>query len=152
MQAMVKCSNCGAEITNLNFTWGKKYWLWSILLIIPILLIGFYPLYLLQKPKGDYRQDLQIKVLDTRMENGNLQILGTINNQGKSTWDNIEIAVDFFNAKGEFIDKQTGRVSGSIEPGGSEHFKIEILNPSERIRADGVRKELKIASAYSNRF
>jgi hypothetical protein len=152
MQASVKCSNCGAEITNLSFTWGKKYWLWSLLFVIPILLIGFFPMYQLYKPKGDYRKDLQIKLLDTRKENGNLEILGTIQNQGKTTWESIEIAVDFFNAKGEFIDKETERASGSIEPGGSEHFKIKILNPSDRILDDGVRKELKVSNASSRIF
>jgi hypothetical protein len=152
MQATVKCSNCGAEITNLSFTWGKKYWLWSLLFTIPILLIGFYPMYQVFKPKGDFRQDLQITLLDTRKENGNLEILGTIHNQGKTAWQSIELAVDFFNAKEEFIDKETERVSGSIEPGSSEHFKIKILNPSERILADGVHKELKISDASSRIF
>ena len=63
MKATIKCSNCGAEITNLNFSWPKKQWLF----ILPIVLIGFLPMWQLYKPKGDFRKDLQINILENTL-------------------------------------------------------------------------------------
>jgi hypothetical protein len=87
-----------------------------------------------------------------RGNTNNLEIRGTIQNNGKTTWESIEIAVDFFSPDGKFLDEETGRVSSSVKPGDVEHFKITILNPSERIQKDDVRKELKIANASSRIF
>lgn len=95
MIAKVKCSNCGAELTNLNFTWGKKQWLWS-LLILPMLLIGFFPLWNLYKPKGDYTTDLRSVVLEKRVIGRDVEILGTIKNVGNTRWKNIRLDAVFF--------------------------------------------------------
>ncbi len=40
MLAKMKCSNCGAEISNLNMSWGWK----NYLMVVPIMLLGFLPL------------------------------------------------------------------------------------------------------------
>jgi uncharacterized protein YegJ (DUF2314 family) len=34
--AKAKCSNCGAELSNLTFSWGKRQWLWSLLGFLPL--------------------------------------------------------------------------------------------------------------------
>jgi len=150
MKAAVKCSNCGAEITNLNFSWGKKQWIW-FLPIIPIMLIGFLPLWNLNKPKGDFREDLKITILEKRQAE-NYEILGTVENNGKTEWENINIDCDFFDSKGAFIDKASGRVGAVVMPGGKEYFKITAKDPSARLTASGVELKAKIADAYTSRF
>ena len=148
MKASVKCSNCGAEISNLNFSWGKKQWLW----MIPFLAFCLLPMWRLYRPKGDYRQDLHVAVLEKRIVDSRLEILGTIQNAGKTKWENIELDAEFYGADGKFVDEASARVSSSVEPGAIEHFKMEIKNPSEQIRSDSARMELKIADAYSSPF
>lgn len=148
MNATVKCSNCGAEITNLNFSWGRKQWLW----MIPFLLFCLLPMWRIYMPRGDYRNDLQVAVLEQRTSESLLEILGTIRNNGKTKWENVELDAEFFDADGKFIDEASGRVSSAVEPGALEHFKMEIKNPAERIRAETTRMELKVADAYSSPF
>ncbi len=148
MKATVKCSNCGAEITNLNFGWGKKQWLW----MIPLFLVVLFPMWRVYRPKGDYRKDLQIKVLETRKNDSNMEILGTIQNNGKTMWENIELDAEFYGPDGKFVDEASGRVSSSIEAGKTEHFKITIKDAPERITGENVRMELKVADAFSSVF
>ena len=148
MKATVKCSNCGAEITNLNFSWGKKQWIF----ILPLVLIGFLPMWNLYKPKGNFRNDLQISVLEKRVVGKNLEILGTVENRGKTKWQNTEIDCLFFNAKGTFIDKSAGRVDAVVLPGGKEYFKITTSDNDGKLSSPEVKLETKVADAYSNPF
>jgi hypothetical protein len=148
MKATVKCSHCGAEITNLNFSWGKKQVLW----MIPFLLLCLLPLWRIYQPKGDFRKDLEVNVLEKRVTDSQFAILGTIQNTGKTQWKNIELDAEFYSDKGQFVDEASGRVSSSIEPGAVEHFKIEIRKPSEVVRSESTRMELKVADAYSSPF
>lgn len=148
MRATVKCSNCGAEITNLNFSWGRKQWLW----LIPILLISFLPMWKLYAPKGDFRQDLQIHVLEKRQAGQDLEILGDVTNRGKTRWENINIDCLFFDSKGSFIDKASGRVNAIVMPDGREYFKITAKDAGAALASPDVRMEAKIADAYSSPF
>lgn len=148
MKATVKCSNCGAEITNLNFSWGKKQWLW----LVPVLLISIVPMWRLYKPKGDFREDLKVQVLQKREVDKGLEILGDVSNVGKTRWENINIDCLFFDAKGAFIDKASGRVDAVVMPGGKEYFKITAKDTSGQIASQDGKMELKIADAYSNPF
>ncbi len=151
MKASVKCSSCGAEISNLQFTWGKKYWLCT-LIPLPIMLIALFPMWRMLGPRGDYREDLQITVQEKRTTDDNLKILGSIENQGKTTWDGVELDAEFYDADGKFIDEESSRVSSSIVPGQTEHFKIEIYSAPARILDDNVQMKLKIAGAHSRMF
>jgi len=132
----------------LNFGWGKKQW-WFM---IPVFLIILLPMWRLYRPGGDYRKELQINMEETRAVDSNIEILGTIKNSGKATWENISIDAEFFNADGKFVDEAAGCVSSSVGPGELEHFKITIENASEQIRDDNIRMELKVADAFSSSF
>ena len=148
MKATVKCSNCGAEITNLNFSWGKKQWIY----IIPIMLLGFYPMWSLYKPKGDFRHDLQISILERRQADKSIEILGTIENTGKTTWKNVNIDCLFFNGNGTFVDKSSGRVDAVVMPRGKEYFKIVVRDTDGKLSLPDVKLNAKVADAYSNPF
>ena len=54
MIAKMKCSNCGAEISNLNMSWGWK----NYLMVVPIMLLGFLPLLRTTFFKGDITKEL----------------------------------------------------------------------------------------------
>lgn len=148
MKANLKCSNCGAEITNLNFSWGKKQWLW----MVPGLLICLFPMWRLYKPKGDFRQDLQITVLEKRQIDKDFEILGDVSNRGKTRWENLNIDCLFFDSKGAFIDKASGRVNAVVMPNGKEYFKIMAKDANGRLSSPDVKMEAKVADAYSSPF
>ena len=148
MKATVKCSNCGAEITNLNFSWGRKQWIW----LMPIVLMGFYPMWSLYKPKGDFRRDLKITVLEKRQADKSFEILGTIENTGKTRWQNVNIDCLFFDAKGAFVDKASGRVDAAVLPSGKEYFKITLRDTDGKLSLPEVKLSTKVADAYSSPF
>ena len=148
MQAKVKCSECGAEITNLNFTWGKKQWLF----VLPIMLIGLYPMWRVMGPKGNYRDDLQVEILKKRVSGNNLEILGTIENVANTTWQSIKVDAEFFDSSGGFVDEETTYMSGSIEPGRKEHFKIKVYMDNEELLKEDVTMKLKVSDAQAKLF
>jgi hypothetical protein len=146
MKATVKCSNCGAEITNLNFSWGRKQWLW----FLPLLIIYPLSMWMLLGPKGDFRKDLQITILERRESDKSVEILGSIENKGKTKWDNVAIDCCFFDAQGAFIDKASGGVEAVVMPNESEYFKITAKDTDGKLNAPGIRMDAKIADALSD--
>jgi len=148
MKATVKCSNCGAEITNLNFSWGRRQWIW----VLPFLLVCFLPMWNIYKPKGDFRKDLQVEVLEKRPADKSLEILGTVTNNGKTKWQNVNIDCDFFDAKGGFLDKASGAVNAVVMPHEKEYFKITAKDTDGKLSAPGARMEAEVADAYSPAF
>jgi len=121
-----------------------------IIVLAPLL--ALLPMWKIFKGAGDFRKELQITVQETRHENGQIEMLGTVHNSGTTSWDNISVNIDFFNKEGKFIDQETGRISQSVAPQATENFKITIPSPSDRIKEKDVRMELKIADAMSRMF
>lgn len=152
MQASAKCSNCGAKMSNLTFSWGKKQWLWGLLTMIPLFGFMWWSITRLDKAKHDYRQELRIQITETLITDEDYTILGTVENTGEVRWERIELEAEFYDADGNFLDEFIDYVNSSIDAGRSEHFKFAISSPSEDIRADGVRMDLKIADAYTSIF
>jgi hypothetical protein len=148
MKASVKCSNCGAEITNLNFSWGKRQWLF----IIPAILIGFFPMWHLYKPKGDFRKDLQLTVLEKRIAGKSVEILGTVENKGRHSWDSIHINAEFYSPDGKFVDQASEYLSSAVSSGAKENFKICIPDASDWAKSDATRLQLKVGNAMSPLF
>lgn len=71
MSVKVKCSNCGTEISNLNFGWGKKQMILPFLFSIPFMLIGFFPLVKILYFKGDFRKELSVRSRIAELITGN---------------------------------------------------------------------------------
>ena len=56
----MKCSNCGADVpaVNVQFSWKQ------LLFIVPLLLVGFWPLAQLTILRGDVTKDLVIRQVE----------------------------------------------------------------------------------------
>ena len=153
MKAQLKCSNCGAEISNLNFSWGRKQWLW----FIPFILIAFlFPIIMrytiLKEDKHNFRADLIIKDTEKRYINGTIEILGIVENNGKVNWENIVVKAELYGKDGKYLDELTRRIPANLLPGATEHFKIEAKDfPNERWEAINDMK-VKVSDAYHSKY
>ena len=96
----MKCSNCGAEMSNMNMTWGRKQ-MWFM---IPIMLLGFLPLIKMTFFKGDITKDLKVSDIQTRASGRSLEIVGLITNSSSREWSGITVEAEFFDASGKFLD------------------------------------------------
>ena len=151
MQAKVKCSNCGAEISNLNFSWGRKQWLLMLpaLLIIPIAL---FPLYRLNFMKGDIAKELSISNVEKRVRGPNGEVVGIITNHSKRAWNGVNVEAEFFDADGNFLDEERSFLSLDLVPGAQEHFKISIHTSDPKVLENDAKVVVKISSGRTDPF
>lgn len=152
MKAQLKCSNCGAEISNLNFSWGRKQWLWFIPFIIFAFLFPFIMEHILKGDKHNFRTDLIIKDTEKRYTNGTIELLGLIENHGKVNWENIVVKAELYGKDGKYLDELTGRISVNLLPGATEHFKLSSKDfPQQRWEAINDMK-VKVSDAYHSKY
>jgi len=148
MKAKIKCSSCGSEIDNLNFSWGKKYWLF----IIPVMLLGFYPLIKMTLLKADPLKDMTISQVETKSGEDTIEVIGLITNDGRNRWSNVTVEVEFFDSDGKFLDERSEHLQSTIRPDAMEHFKVAIADASPEMIADGVEMKVKISGGLSMPF
>lgn len=148
MNAKMKCSSCGAEMSNLNMSWGKKqYWF-----MIPVMLIGLLPLLKMTFFKGDITKDLSITNVQTRVEGSSLEVVGLITNKSSREWSSLTIEAEFFDASGAFVDESSEYLRSDIGGHKEEHFKIVITNPPSQALSGSISPKLKIAGGHTNPF
>ncbi len=148
MLAKMKCSNCGAEMSNLNMTWGKK----QMLFMIPIMLIGFLPLARMMFFKGDIMKELSISDVESRPAERSLEIVGLITNSGSHDWSSVTVEAEFFDEKGGFLNEATQYLQSVVMSGAKEHFKITILSPSATMTDPATKMVVKIAGGHTSPF
>ena len=141
MHAKMKCSNCGAEMSNLRLTWGAKY-LW---IMVPLMLLACWPLLSMTFFKGDITKDLAISNIQKRSHEDYIEIIGLITNSGNRTWTNLTIEAEFFDASGAFIDEATEYLSTDIAGNAKEHFKITIRQPSAILNEPDTKMAIKVS-------
>jgi hypothetical protein len=151
MKAQFKCSNCGAEISNLNMSWGKKQWLWFIPFFIFIICMPFIMKFIMED-KSDFRADLTLKDIEKNYLNGTIEIFGIVENKGKTNWENIIIEAELFDKNGKFIDEIDNRLYTNLLPGTSEHFKISSKDFPESRWQSIDNLKVKISDAYHPKF
>ena len=100
MKAQLKCSNCGAEITNVNLSWGRRQWLY----LVPFLLFMtvLYPIIMNRVMKGkshDFRADLVATYQEKRYNDDRLEIIGTVGNRGTVDWNSLTVEAKLFSSK-----------------------------------------------------
>lgn len=148
MKASMKCSNCGAEMSNLSMNWGRKQ-MWFI---IPLILFGFLPLIKMTFFKGDVTKDLQISEIQTRASGSSLEIVGLITNTSGREWSGITVEAEFFDASGKFIDEASDYMRSDIAGHAKEHFKIVIPSPPEEALDGTIKPTVKISGGHTIPF
>lgn len=148
MTAKMKCSNCGAEINTLNMTWGRKYWWFTI----PIMILGFWPLAKMTLFKADITKALVISDVTRRVDGTSLEIIGLITNQGGAEWSSVTVEAEFFDAQGTFIDEESEYLRTEIAPHAKEHFKITLRSQASKLSDPGTKMNVKIAGGHSMPF
>lgn len=149
--AKMKCSNCGAEMSNMNFSWDKKYWL-MMLPIIPILLLGFYPIAKMTLFKGDASKELSVSDIQKSSNAQNIDVVGLITNNGSHKWTNITIEAEFFDGSGAFLDEQSTSLRTEVPAGAKEHFKISFRTAETKLMAEDTKMVVKIAGGHTSPF
>src|SRR5215471_17099623 len=148
MNAKLKCSSCGAEITNLTMSWGTKQWLWMLMPIVLVVAFAFWVAY----PRGDFRKELSISVLNTRFSTNEAAVLGTVTNSGKHEWQSVMIKAEFYDKEGRFLDETSEYLSGSVRPSSEEHFRLSLRKPTDEILNGSPKVVVRISEARYDAF
>ena len=148
MKAKMKCSNCGAEMSNMSMSWGRKQ-LW---LIIPILILGFLPIIKMTFFKGDVTKDLAISEVKTKMVGSSLEIIGLISNSSGREWSGVTIEAEFYDSSGEFLDEASQYLRSTIAGHAKEHFKINISSPPELAAKGAIKPTVKVSGGRTSPF
>lgn len=149
----MKCSHCGADVPAVNVQYSWK----QLLLIVPVLLLGFWPLAQLTILRGDATKDLVIRQVKKRLSfqdspSGSLVVTGLIKNLGKHDWSGVTVEAEFFDEQGLFIDEESEYIRSDIVAQTEEHFKIEIRNPRNELTADTTTLKVKVSGGRSKPF
>jgi hypothetical protein len=73
--------------------------------------------------EGNQAKDIALTGIEETKHDGVLAILGTATNHGKSAVRGIHIQANLF-SHDKFVDQYSTYLTGSIEPGKSQYFKI----------------------------
>lgn len=148
MNAKVKCSNCGAEISNLTMSWTK----WQMLLPIPIMILVLLPILRSSFFPGNPSASLTIGEVQQRTSDGSLEILGVITNTTSRGWSSVTVEAEFFDASGAFIDEANEYLRSDIAGNAREHFKIKIHNPPSALTAPDTKMVVKVSGGHTSVF
>lgn len=93
--------------------------------------------------------DSGLKIIDHRdhRTNGRLDVVGSFENTGKTTWSSVTIEVELFDAQGVFVDECKDYDSGSFPPGSKEYFKVSCGGCKEHPLPDFSSYTVKIKDA-----
>ena len=149
----MKCSNCGADIPAVNVQYSWK----QLIFIVPILLVGFWPLAQLTIFRGDVTKDLVVRQVDKKLSfqdspNGTLVVTGIIKNLGGREWSGVTVEAEFFDEQGMFLDEASEYIRSDILAEAEEHFKIQIRSPRNELTADTTALKVKISGGRSQPF
>ena len=150
--AKVKCSNCGAELTNLTFGWGKKQWLWGLLSFIPFLAILVWMQLGLFRSNRNFATEIEVSLIETKATKDRFDVLGRLRNEGTHTWDRVTVEAEVYDKEGKFLDETSDYLSIRLSPGSEEHFRLTLANPDESILDKSSKVVLKVTDADEDRF
>lgn len=148
METIRKCGNCGSEIQRVTVSGGKRQWLFIPL----ILLVGFWPMMRMTLFKGDYTKDLVISEVETRENGHSIEILGLITNNGKKTWQGINVEAEFFDASGKFMDEESSYIRSDVNGHEKERFKIQLRSRDPFLLSEDTKVVVKISSARTSPY
>lgn len=151
MQANLKCSHCGAEISNLTLSWGKKQWLYMLpcILIAPLM---FLPVIWLRNSRGEISKDLTVGSVEKRVNGSNIEIVGIVTNHSKNRWEGVNVEVEFYDDAGKFVDEERSFLNMDIQPSSDEHFKIIVHSSDPTVLEGNAKAVVKISSGRTSPF
>ena len=131
--------------------------IYSMLVMAPILLVGFWPLAQLTIFRGDVTKDLVIEQVAKKLSfqdspNGTLVVTGLIRNKGRHDWSGVSVEAEFFDEQGMFLDEASEFIRSDILGEAEEHFKIQIRSPRNELTADTTTLQVKISGGRSRAF
>jgi hypothetical protein len=150
VDAKIKCSSCGAEISNLKLSWeyGKKQLLFMSIFFIPVAFLTVK----LQWPKPDYSRELSARLIEVRRGDESLDVIGSVANAGKHDWDSVTVKADCYDKNGKYLDSADQYIPGSTKAGSEEKFRIAFRKPPREVLGPGARCEVRIAGARNYGF
>ncbi len=148
MIAKIKCSQCGAEMSNLTFNWGWKHWLFTL----PLMLLCLYPALKLTVFKGDAAKELSVSEVSKRANGTAIDVIGLITNQGKHKWSSVTVKAEFYDATGNFLDENTEYLRSDISPEAREHFKMSFHTSEPKVLAADTKMVVKVSGGMSLPF
>lgn len=92
---------------------------------------------------------LAIKEHRPQRSENNTAFLGVMENNGKDTWESVEVLVELFAKDGTFVDKCSSYMDGSIVPGQERNFKVSCSgcrDPAQPVTYDRYTMEIVDAS------
>ena len=150
MLAKLKCSNCGAEISNLNF--GQPKWYYVVRAVLIPLLVVIPLLARTWLDRADPTKELTIGSVEQRRDGDALEVLGLLTNEGTNRWTSVTIEVEFYDPSGRFLDETSQYLPGDIGSRATEHFKVRISNPSAEVTANDTKMVVKVGGGLSRNF
>ena len=149
----MKCPTCGADVPAVNVQYSWK----QLLFIVPLLLVGFWPLAQLTILRGDATKDLVIRQVEKKLSfqdspRGKFVVTGLIKNLGKHDWSGVTVEAEFFDEQGMFLDESSEFLRSDILGEAEEHFKMEIHSPGNALTAETTTLKVKISGGRSKLF
>lgn len=155
----MKCPTCGADIPacadipamNIQYSWKQ------LLIIVPVMLLGFWPVAQLTILRGDVTKDLVVRQVEKKLSfqdspRGVLVVTGLIKNLGKRDWSGVTVEAEFFDEQGMFLDEASQYLTSDILGEAEEHFKMEIRSPGNALTAETTTLKVKISGGRSKLF
>jgi hypothetical protein len=150
--AKLKCSNCGAELTNLTFGWGKKQWLWGLLSFIPLFILILWLNLRVFRHNDDFATEIAVTLLERKTTGDQMNVLGKLKNNGKHTWNRVTVEAEVYDKDGKFLDESSDYLSMTLSPDSEEHFRLTLRSADPETLDESAKVVLKITDAHEDRF
>jgi hypothetical protein len=150
--AKLKCSNCGAELTNLIFGWGKKQWLWGLLSFVPLIIFFIWINQRLLRHNDDFATDIAVTLLERKTSGDQINVLGKLKNNGEHTWNRVTVEAEVYDKAGKFLDESSDYLSMTLAPDSEEYFRITLRSADPETLDESAKVVLKVTDANEDRF
>ena len=96
-----------------------------------------------------YGADAKLSITShrARVSEAKSDFIGQIVNGGTDTWQSVYLLVELFGKDGQFIDKCSDHMDGSLAPGETRNFKVSCHNCRDSPMPQFNRYEVKIVNA-----
>ena len=148
MKNKISCPHCDKEISTVKMGFGAKQWMF----VLPILVIGFYPLLSITLFKSTASEELEISSYSKRMDGDEMVVTGIINNLTDSAWTSVSVEVEFYDEAGNFIGECDDYIGSDIHSKANENFEVRFRNLPEVVLQGDASTKLKIAGGVCKNF